>query len=72
MGFEEATPIQNKPFLWHCKGLDVIGQAQAGTGKTAAFGLPMLQKIDNNNKVIQGIVIAPTRDWLSKQENYTV
>ena len=41
---------------------DVIGQAQTGTGKTAAFGLPMLNKIDADNRVIQGLVIAPTRE----------
>ncbi|UJF15934.1 DEAD/DEAH box helicase [Jeotgalibaca sp. MA1X17-3] len=62
MGFEETTPIQEQTVPLGLKGIDVIGQAQTGTGKTAAFGLPMLQKIDPNNKSIQALVIAPTRE----------
>ncbi|MBA5729802.1 DEAD/DEAH box helicase [Aerococcaceae bacterium INB8] len=62
MGFEEPTPIQQQAIPHALEGRDVIGQAQTGTGKTAAFGLPMLNKIHNNNKGIQGIVIAPTRE----------
>ena len=61
-GFEEATPIQGGTIPLALAGKDVIGQAQTGTGKTAAFGLPMLQKIDTTKKAIQGIVIAPTRE----------
>ena len=61
-GFEEATPIQGGTIPLALAGKDVIGQAQTGTGKTAAFGLPMLQKIDTNKKAIQGIVVAPTRE----------
>lgn len=61
-GFEEATPIQEETIPLALEGKDVIGQAQTGTGKTAAFGLPMLQKIDTSNRVVQGIVIAPTRE----------
>ena len=45
-GFEEATPIQSETIPLALEGKDVIGQAQTGTGKTAAFGLPMLEKID--------------------------
>lgn len=62
MGFEEATPIQEQTIPLALEGRDVIGQAQTGTGKTAAFGLPMLQKIDTNSRKIQGIVVAPTRE----------
>ena len=61
-GFEEATPIQSETIPLALAGKDVIGQAQTGTGKTAAFGLPMLNKIDADNRVIQGLVIAPTRE----------
>ena len=61
-GFEEATPIQAGTIPLALAGKDVIGQAQTGTGKTAAFGLPMLQKIDTTSRVVQGLVIAPTRE----------
>lgn len=61
-GFEEATPIQEGTIPLALEGKDVIGQAQTGTGKTAAFGLPMLQKIDTSAKEVQGLVIAPTRE----------
>lgn len=62
LGFEEATPIQEQTIPLALEGKDVIGQAQTGTGKTAAFGLPMLQKIDLKNRAVQGLVIAPTRE----------
>lgn len=62
MGFEEATPIQEQTIPLALMGKDVIGQAQTGTGKTASFGLPMLQKIDVSKRMIQGLVIAPTRE----------
>ncbi|MFC0233774.1 degradosome RNA helicase CshA [Vagococcus entomophilus] len=61
-GFEETTPIQAGTITLALEGKDVIGQAQTGTGKTAAFGLPMLEKIDTKNRVTQGLVIAPTRE----------
>ncbi|KQL51065.1 DEAD/DEAH box helicase [Heyndrickxia shackletonii] len=62
MGFEEATPIQAKTIPLSLKGIDIIGQAQTGTGKTAAFGIPLIEKIDTKNPNIQGIIIAPTRE----------
>jgi ATP-dependent RNA helicase DeaD len=62
MGFEEATPIQKQTIPLAMQGKDLIGQAQTGTGKTAAFGIPMLEKISTDNRTIQGIVIAPTRE----------
>ncbi|MRH43636.1 DEAD/DEAH box helicase [Aquibacillus halophilus] len=62
MGFEEATPIQEQTIPLGMQGKDVIGQAQTGTGKTAAFGIPMIEKIDQNVKKIQGLVVAPTRE----------
>lgn len=62
MGFEEATPIQAETIPLAMSGKDVIGQAQTGTGKTTAFGIPMLEKIDTESGNIQGIIIAPTRE----------
>lgn len=62
MGFEEASPIQAKAIPVQLEGLDIIGQAQTGTGKTAAFGIPMLQKIDSKNKKLQAIALCPTRE----------
>jgi len=62
MGFEEATPIQTQTIPLSLENKDLIGQAQTGTGKTAAFGIPMIDKIDLDKDVIQGIVIAPTRE----------
>ncbi|MFP3156137.1 DEAD/DEAH box helicase [Lachnospiraceae bacterium ZAX-1] len=62
MGFEEATPIQSQAIPIVMEGSDVIGQAQTGTGKTAAFGIPLLQKVDPQGKKTQGIVLCPTRE----------
>ena len=62
MGFEEPTPIQQQAVPVALEGKDLIGQAQTGTGKTAAFGLPMLNKIDTSLKAVQGLVVAPTRE----------
>ena len=62
MGFEEASPIQAKAIPAMMTGRDVIGQAQTGTGKTAAFGIPLLEKIDPKKKKLQAIVLCPTRE----------
>ncbi|WP_412895662.1 DEAD/DEAH box helicase [Bacillus sp. 1P02SD] len=62
MGFEEATPIQSQTIPLALEGHDVIGQAQTGTGKTAAFGIPLIENVDVKDDNIQGIVIAPTRE----------
>jgi ATP-dependent RNA helicase DeaD len=62
MGFEEATPIQEGTVRFGMEGRDVIGQAQTGTGKTAAFGIPIIEKIDTRNPAVQALVIAPTRE----------
>ena len=62
MGFEEASPIQTKAIPAMMEGKDIIGQAQTGTGKTAAFGIPLLEKIDPKNKKLQAIVLCPTRE----------
>ncbi len=62
MGFEQASPIQAQAIPAVLAGGDIIGQAQTGTGKTAAFGIPLLQKIDPKSKHLQGIVLCPTRE----------
>ena len=62
MGFEEMTPIQAQAIPAVMEGGDVIGQAQTGTGKTAAFGIPILQKIDTSRKSTQVLVLSPTRE----------
>lgn len=67
LGIQEPTPIQRRAILFLMDdGGDLIAQAQTGTGKTAAFGLPLLAKIDPTLDQIQGLVIAPTRE-LAKQ-----
>lgn len=62
MGFEAASPIQAKAIPLELEGRDIIGQAQTGTGKTAAFGIPLLQKVDPKNKKLQAVVLCPTRE----------
>ena len=62
MGFEEASPIQAKAIPAMISGIDLIGQAQTGTGKTAAFGIPILEKVDPELKKLQAIVLCPTRE----------
>jgi ATP-dependent RNA helicase DeaD len=62
MGFEEATPIQAETIPMGLANKDLIGQAQTGTGKTAAFGIPLVEKVDVTKDAIQGIIIAPTRE----------
>ncbi|RKD22939.1 DEAD/DEAH box helicase [Ammoniphilus oxalaticus] len=62
MGFEEATPIQAETIPIALTGQDLIGQAQTGTGKTAAFGIPLIEKIDETNGQIQAVILAPTRE----------
>lgn len=61
-GYEEATPIQEQTIPMVLKGQDVIGQAQTGTGKTAAFGLPIIENVDTDNPNIQALIISPTRE----------
>ncbi|MDR2966360.1 MAG: DEAD/DEAH box helicase [Methanobacteriaceae archaeon] len=62
MGFEEPTPIQSLAIPETLKGKDIIGQAQTGTGKTVAFGIPLLEKIYIKDKSPQAIIICPTRE----------
>jgi ATP-dependent RNA helicase DeaD len=62
VGYERPTPIQELAIPPLLQGLDVIGQAQTGSGKTAAFGLPMLQYLDPSEGDLQGLVLTPTRE----------
>ena len=62
MGFEEPSPIQKEAVPIAMQGKDLIGQAQTGTGKTAAFGIPILQRIDTSKPGPQAIVLSPTRE----------
>lgn len=62
MGFEVMTPIQEQAIPVLLEGKDVIGQAQTGTGKTAAFAIPMIERIDENVRRPQGIILCPTRE----------
>ncbi len=62
MGFEEPTPIQVQAIPRILAGVDVTGQAQTGTGKTAAFGIPAIEQIDPSERGVQVIVLSPTRE----------
>lgn len=62
LGFDQMTPIQEQAIPLFMTGQDIIGQAQTGTGKTAAFGIPILQKIDPDNRNLQAVILCPTRE----------
>ncbi|MDO5850886.1 MAG: DEAD/DEAH box helicase [Methanobacteriaceae archaeon] len=62
MGFEEATPIQTLAIPKILEHKDITGQAQTGTGKTAAFGIPILETVDPNDKNLQSLILCPTRE----------
>ncbi len=62
LGYEQPTPIQEATIPALLEGRDVIGQAQTGTGKTAAFGLPMLEYVDPEDPEVQALILTPTRE----------
>lgn len=62
LGFTTPTNIQEQAIPQLLSGRDVVGQSQTGTGKTAAFSLPILERIDPSEKVVQAVVLAPTRE----------
>ncbi|UYZ63865.1 DEAD/DEAH box helicase [Hymenobacter weizhouensis] len=62
VGYEEASPIQTAAIPVLLEGKDVIGQAQTGTGKTAAFSIPAIEKVDTNSRDVQVLVLCPTRE----------
>ena len=78
LGFNDLFPIQAEAITPLLEGKDVIGQAQTGTGKTAAFGIPMITRVNPQNRNIQALVLAPTRelavqvaDHISRLGKYT-
>ena len=62
VGYEEASPIQAAAIPVLLEGRDVIGQAQTGTGKTAAFAIPAIEKVDTDSREVQALVLCPTRE----------
>src|SRR5688572_27940628 len=62
VGYESPSPIQEQAIPELLAGRDVIGQAQTGTGKTAAFGLPMMELVDTPDQETQALVLTPTRE----------
>ena len=62
MGFVEPSPIQREAIPVALEGRDLIGQAQTGTGKTAAFGIPLIEKIDARIRKVQALILVPTRE----------
>ncbi|MDD3013745.1 MAG: DEAD/DEAH box helicase [Candidatus Gastranaerophilales bacterium] len=62
MGFEETSPIQSEAIPLIISGKDMIGQAQTGTGKTAAFAIPVIEKINADSKELQAVILCPTRE----------
>jgi ATP-dependent RNA helicase DeaD len=78
LGFDDLFPIQAQAITPLLEGKDVIGQAQTGTGKTAAFGIPMITRVNPQSRNVQGLVLAPTRelavqvaDHISRLGKYT-
>src|SRR5581483_5174328 len=66
MGYQQPTEIQAKSIPLLLEGHDLIGQAQTGTGKPAAFGIPIVERIDPDDATVQAIVLAPTRELASQ------
>src|SRR5687767_1813880 len=62
LGYEAPTPVQGRTIPALLAGGDVIGQAQTGTGKTAAFALPILQMIAPESRLTQALILTPTRE----------
>ena len=72
MGFEEATPIQAETIPLGLEGKDLIGQAQTGTGKTTAFGIPMIEKLITVRILFKELLLLQQVNWRFKyQKNFT-
>ena len=72
MGYREPTPIQAEVIPLVQSGRDVVGQAQTGTGKTASFGIPLVEMVDTNSPDIQALVLTPTRELAMQVRNELV
>src|SRR5690606_12274294 len=72
MGYTHPSPIQVQTIPFLLEGRDVIGQAQTGTGKTAAFGIPIIDQIDPQLKKPQALILCPTRELAVQVEGETV
>lgn len=66
MGYQRATPIQEKVISLALQHKNIVGQSQTGTGKTAAFLIPLLQHVDTNAKGLQALILAPTRELVQQ------
>ena len=62
LGFEQAAPIQAASIPLLLSGKDIVGQSQTGSGKTAAFGIPAVEKVDPNIRAVQVLILCPTRE----------
>jgi len=62
LGFEQASPIQAEAIPLLLAGKDIVGQSQTGSGKTAAFGIPAVEKVDPNQRAVQVLILCPTRE----------
>src|SRR5215207_11618047 len=62
MGFEEASPIQTAVIPVALTGRDIVGQSSTGSGKTAAFGIPAIEKTDPQQRAVQVLILCPTRE----------
>ena len=69
-GYTQPTPIQASVIPLMLSGLDVIGQAKTGTGKTAAFALPILQNLEQDQEAVQSLILAPTRELAIQVANF--
>lgn len=69
IGFDNMTPIQSQAIPVLMEGKDVIGQAQTGTGKTAAFGIPVLQSVNPKDRTVQAVILCPTRELAIQAAN---
>src|SRR5215831_8744609 len=62
LGFEQASPIQAEAIPVLMTGKDIVGQSQTGSGKTAAFGIPAVEKVDPHKREVQVLILCPTRE----------